>query len=193
MAAQFAVQVDLNFQQVFSVLENDPGCARSVMELARPVVGPERVVEISTPDMGSEDFADMLKTVPVLTLPLATVVRYRSTTRLLISMMICCQSVRLFSVQSCGAGAAAITKIRRFRIPILPWHCFKPVHCHGRPSFRHSMATGMQLQIQALTPERTSSMFDARNVPLVLNVSALSWLQPLISRRIRNPSKTSPW
>ncbi len=64
VAAQFAVQVDLNFQQVFSVLENDPGCARSVMELARPVVGPECVVEISTPDMGSEDFADMLKTVP---------------------------------------------------------------------------------------------------------------------------------
>lgn len=64
VGVQHGVQVDLKIEQVFSVLNNNGPMAKAVAQLARGVVGPQQVLETDVTDMGSEDFADMLKIVP---------------------------------------------------------------------------------------------------------------------------------
>ncbi|MEP1208899.1 MAG: amidohydrolase [Rhizobiaceae bacterium] len=64
VARMYGVEVEFTFDQIFSVLENNPDCADAVFQLARQVVGDARCHKITRTDMGSEDFADMLKIVP---------------------------------------------------------------------------------------------------------------------------------
>ncbi len=64
VARMYGVEVELSFDQVFGVLENDANCADVVHDIATQLVGDERSHKISRADMGSEDFADMLKIVP---------------------------------------------------------------------------------------------------------------------------------
>ena len=64
IARSYDVEVKVSREQVFNVLENDPACGKVVMDVAADVVGRDKVVERDTAHMGSEDFADMLRTVP---------------------------------------------------------------------------------------------------------------------------------
>ncbi|KMW58636.1 Hippurate hydrolase [Candidatus Rhodobacter oscarellae] len=64
MAKAHGVEVNVQFRNVFNVLENDPGLSDAYLEAAADVVGAEQVTDQREPATGSEDFADMLQVVP---------------------------------------------------------------------------------------------------------------------------------
>ncbi|WP_316164475.1 MULTISPECIES: M20 aminoacylase family protein [unclassified Bradyrhizobium] len=64
MAAAFNCEIDVDIRDTFSVLVNQEEQSKVVEEVARTVVDPSKVLTRSTPKMGSEDFADMLQTIP---------------------------------------------------------------------------------------------------------------------------------
>ena len=64
IATAFSVTVDIDRREVFTVLENDPLCSAAAASIAGDVLGSDRVRQVGEPDMGSEDFADMLEIVP---------------------------------------------------------------------------------------------------------------------------------
>ncbi|WP_316237664.1 M20 aminoacylase family protein [Bradyrhizobium sp. SZCCHNR1015] len=64
MAAAFNCEIDVDIRDTFSVLVNQEEQSKIVEEVARTVVEPSKVLTRSTPKMGSEDFADMLQTIP---------------------------------------------------------------------------------------------------------------------------------
>ncbi|MGJ4926001.1 M20 aminoacylase family protein [Bradyrhizobium sp. HKCCYLS2038] len=64
MAAAFNCEIDVDIRDTFSVLVNQEEQSKVVEDVARTVVEPSKVLTRSTPKMGSEDFADMLQTIP---------------------------------------------------------------------------------------------------------------------------------
>ncbi|WAP71312.1 M20 aminoacylase family protein [Jiella pelagia] len=64
VAASFDCQIDVDIREIFSVLDNDPASTDALRLAAVDVVGSAGVITEPRPTMGSEDFADMLKTVP---------------------------------------------------------------------------------------------------------------------------------
>ena len=64
MAAAFDVEIEADIRDTFGVLVNQVEQSKVVEEAARTVVEPSKVITRSQPKMGSEDFADMLKTIP---------------------------------------------------------------------------------------------------------------------------------
>jgi amidohydrolase len=64
MATSFGVEIDVDIRDIFSVLVNSEPHAEIVADVAREVVGPDKVSTAVSPKMGSEDFADMLQAVP---------------------------------------------------------------------------------------------------------------------------------
>ncbi|MGJ5034160.1 M20 aminoacylase family protein [Bradyrhizobium sp. HKCCYLRH3059] len=64
MAAAFNCEIDVDIRDTFSVLVNQEEQSKVVEQVARTVVDPSKVLTRSTPKMGSEDFADMLQTIP---------------------------------------------------------------------------------------------------------------------------------
>ncbi|CAL76724.1 Putative Amidohydrolase family protein; putative hippurate hydrolase (Benzoylglycine amidohydrolase) [Bradyrhizobium sp. ORS 278] len=64
VAAAFNCEIDVDIRDTFSVLVNQEEQSKVVEEVARTVVEPSKVITRSTPKMGSEDFADMLQTIP---------------------------------------------------------------------------------------------------------------------------------
>ncbi|ANF57338.1 M20 aminoacylase family protein [Halotalea alkalilenta] len=64
IAASFEVEIELDIRDVFSVLENAEGPTKAIEEAARELVGEQNVLTAVKPLMGSEDFADMLASVP---------------------------------------------------------------------------------------------------------------------------------
>jgi hippurate hydrolase len=63
-ATAYDAEIEVDLQDVFSVLENAPEQAAAAAEIATELLGPERVDTNATPRMGSEDFADMTMAVP---------------------------------------------------------------------------------------------------------------------------------
>ena len=63
-AAAFQCEIDADIRDTFSVLVNQEEQSNVVEDVARTVVDPSKVFTRSTPQMGSEDFADMLHAVP---------------------------------------------------------------------------------------------------------------------------------
>jgi amidohydrolase len=64
MATAFGVEIEADIRDTFGVLVNQVEQSKVVEEVARTVVEPSKVITRSQPKMGSEDFADMLKTIP---------------------------------------------------------------------------------------------------------------------------------
>jgi hippurate hydrolase len=64
IAAAFAVEVEVDFRNVFDVLVNTDALIEGYLAAARDVVGDADVYVKSEPVMGSEDFADMLEVTP---------------------------------------------------------------------------------------------------------------------------------
>jgi amidohydrolase len=64
VAASFAVEIDVDIRDIFTVLENHEEQSRAVAKVADEIVGAENVSMNPAPKMGSEDFADMLRAVP---------------------------------------------------------------------------------------------------------------------------------
>ncbi|BAM90677.1 amidohydrolase family protein [Bradyrhizobium oligotrophicum S58] len=64
MAAAFNCEIDVDIRDTFSVLVNQEEQSKVVEQVARTVVEPSKVLTRATPKMGSEDFADMLQTIP---------------------------------------------------------------------------------------------------------------------------------
>jgi hippurate hydrolase len=64
IAAAFDVEITVDMRDGFSVLVNQQEQSDYVAEVARSVVGADNVITRAQPKMGSEDFADMLQTVP---------------------------------------------------------------------------------------------------------------------------------
>jgi hippurate hydrolase len=63
-SATFNAEIDLQIEDVFSVLRNSAEHVQAVGEIAAQVVGPNNVDTASQPLLGSEDFADFLQVVP---------------------------------------------------------------------------------------------------------------------------------
>jgi hippurate hydrolase len=64
IAAAYGASIDVVIDERFTVLENSAAQAGVVADIARELLGPDSVNPASTPQMGSEDFADMLKARP---------------------------------------------------------------------------------------------------------------------------------
>lgn len=64
MATAFDVEITVDIRDGFSVLINQEEQAKAIEEVARTIVGDDKVFTKSRPKMGSEDFADMLLAVP---------------------------------------------------------------------------------------------------------------------------------
>jgi amidohydrolase len=64
LASAFEVEIDVDIRDIFSVLVNREEHTRVVADVARTVVGADKVVTRLKAKMGSEDFADMLHAVP---------------------------------------------------------------------------------------------------------------------------------
>ena len=64
MAAAFQVEIRVDIRDIFSVLVNHEEQSHFVADVAREVVGSDKVLATPSPKMGSEDFADMLLAVP---------------------------------------------------------------------------------------------------------------------------------
>jgi hippurate hydrolase len=64
MAAAFQVEIEADIRDTFSVLVNHEEPSRVVEQAARTVVEPAKVFTRAQPKMGSEDFADMLQSIP---------------------------------------------------------------------------------------------------------------------------------
>jgi hippurate hydrolase len=63
-AIAFDVEITVDIRDIFTVLENSEEHATALAEVAREVVGEDKVLTAPRPMMGSEDFADMLRAVP---------------------------------------------------------------------------------------------------------------------------------
>ena len=63
-AKAYDVEIALDLRNVFDVLVNDADLSDAYLAAASDVVGADQVSDTLGPVMGSEDFADMLKTVP---------------------------------------------------------------------------------------------------------------------------------
>jgi amidohydrolase len=63
-AIAFDVEITVDIRDIFTVLENSEEHATALAEVAREVVGEDKVLTAPRPTMGSEDFADMLRAVP---------------------------------------------------------------------------------------------------------------------------------
>jgi hippurate hydrolase len=63
-AIAFDVEITVDIRDIFTVLENSEEHAVALAEVAREVVGEDKVLTAPRPMMGSEDFADMLRAVP---------------------------------------------------------------------------------------------------------------------------------
>jgi hippurate hydrolase len=63
-AASFDVEIEVDLRSTFDVMINDPVLSEFLVEAAADIVGPERALIKDTLEMGSEDFADMLRVVP---------------------------------------------------------------------------------------------------------------------------------
>ncbi|MEL6621670.1 MAG: M20 aminoacylase family protein [Pseudomonadota bacterium] len=64
VGAAYGVDIVFENREIFDVLVNDDALSRTMMEIAKDVVGAENVSETPKVRMGSEDFADMLRVVP---------------------------------------------------------------------------------------------------------------------------------
>ncbi len=64
IGSTYGVSISIDRDPVFSVLENDADCAEAIFEIAAQVEGLSQPRKTIQTDMGSEDFADMLKIVP---------------------------------------------------------------------------------------------------------------------------------
>jgi hippurate hydrolase len=64
VAAAFQVEIVADIRDTFGVLVNQEEQSKVVEDVARTVVDPARVFTRAAPKMGSEDFADMLQTIP---------------------------------------------------------------------------------------------------------------------------------
>ena len=64
VAAAFQVEIVADIRDAFGVLVNQVEQSKVVEEVARTVVDPAKVITRTQPKMGSEDFADMLQTIP---------------------------------------------------------------------------------------------------------------------------------
>ncbi|TXR50386.1 M20 aminoacylase family protein [Phyllobacterium endophyticum] len=64
MAMSFDVEITVDIRDIFTVLENSEEHAIALADVAREVVGEDKVLTAPRPSMGSEDFADMLRAVP---------------------------------------------------------------------------------------------------------------------------------
>ena len=64
IATAFQVEIKADIRDTFSVLINQEEQSRVIEEVARTVVDPDKVFTRTRPKMGSEDFADMLHSVP---------------------------------------------------------------------------------------------------------------------------------
>jgi hippurate hydrolase len=64
VASAFQVEIEADIREAFGVLVNQVAQSRVVEEVARTVVDPAKVITNIQPRMGSEDFADMLQTIP---------------------------------------------------------------------------------------------------------------------------------
>lgn len=64
VAAAFHCEIEVDIRDTFSVLVNQEEQSKVVEEVARTVIEPSKVITRTTPKMGSEDFADMLQTIP---------------------------------------------------------------------------------------------------------------------------------
>lgn len=58
------VSIDIELRDVFSVLHNHPDQTSAVIDIARAIVGEDKVQANCLPFMASEDFADMLRIIP---------------------------------------------------------------------------------------------------------------------------------
>jgi hippurate hydrolase len=64
IAATFQCEIEADIRDTFGVLVNQVEQSKVVEEVARTIVDPAKVITRSQPKMGSEDFADMLQTIP---------------------------------------------------------------------------------------------------------------------------------
>ncbi|MEM9432014.1 MAG: M20 aminoacylase family protein [Pseudomonadota bacterium] len=64
LAAGYDVEIEVDSRNIFDVLENDAELSDAYLEAAGDVLGAGQVREVTDPMTGSEDFADMLKSVP---------------------------------------------------------------------------------------------------------------------------------
>lgn len=64
LANMYGVSVDVEVRDVFTALHNHPEQTRAVENIARALLGSDKVLTTPRPVMSSEDFADMLKTKP---------------------------------------------------------------------------------------------------------------------------------
>lgn len=64
VALAYGVSIEIEFRNVFNVLENDAELAMAYMDAAADIVGEANVERRKAPVTGSEDFADMLRVVP---------------------------------------------------------------------------------------------------------------------------------
>src|SRR5262249_34877869 len=64
MAAAYDCEIEADIRDTFSVLVNQEEQSRVVEEVARTIVDPAKVLTRSQPKMGSEDFADMMQSIP---------------------------------------------------------------------------------------------------------------------------------
>lgn len=64
IALAYGVEIKLDLRNVFDVLINDAELSDAYLEAAADIVGAENISNMDEPATGSEDFADMLKTVP---------------------------------------------------------------------------------------------------------------------------------
>src|SRR6478672_3444688 len=64
IASAYQCVIDVDIRDTFDVLVNQVEQSRVVEDVARTIVDPANVITRAQPKMGSEDFADMLQTIP---------------------------------------------------------------------------------------------------------------------------------
>jgi len=64
IATAFQCEIEADVRDTFGVLINQVEQSKVVEEVARTIVDPAKVITRTEPKMGSEDFADMLRTIP---------------------------------------------------------------------------------------------------------------------------------
>lgn len=64
IAAAHGATAEVDLEPGYPVTINDPGFAAFVMDTARGLIGPDKVVELAAPIMGAEDFSYVLQQIP---------------------------------------------------------------------------------------------------------------------------------
>lgn len=64
MALAHEIEIEVDFRNIFSVLDNDPALSEAMISAAGEVVGTDQASIKDNLVMGSEDFSDMLRAVP---------------------------------------------------------------------------------------------------------------------------------